>query len=407
MKCSKKLFCKEGIINNIGNYIMSSIIIMHIISVILFKIKGYQIIKNMIDNIVKKNMSNNFQQNYEKNDNSINEKNAKNENIYNNKKKRIKFKRKAGKKKTNQSSGHLDIKNPLKKKKKHKVISNENKNISSQQIEKFNSKYNIHIFPKNSTNNLNLNFSNSNKNLEKIDKARSNQIKNFYNFNDYELNRLLYYEALKIDKRTFFGYYFSLLKEKHLLILAFFTNNDYNSKIIKIFLFFFTFSLYYTINALFFNYTTMNKIYEDNGSFNFLFQLPQIIYSALISSVICLIINYLALSQNDIVELKKEKYNINQKASSTLKCLIIKFFIFFILSFLFLIFFWYYISCFSAIYKNTQEHLIKDAIYSFIFSLLYPLLLYFLPGIFRITSLRAKNKNRQILYIFSQILQIF
>lgn len=151
----------------------------------------------------------------------------------------------------------------------------------------------------------------------------------------------------------------------------------------------------------------MNKIYEDNGSFNFLFQLPQIIYSALISSVICLIINYLALSQNDIVELKKEKYNINQKASSTLKCLIKKFFIFFILSFLFLIFFWYYISCFSAIYKNTQEHLIKDAIYSFIFSLLYPLLLYFLPGIFRITSLRAKNKNRQNLYIFSQILQIF
>ena len=40
------------------------------------------------------------------------------------------------------------------------------------------------------------------------------------NYNDYELNNLSYEEALKLDKRTFFQYYFSLLKKKHLIFLV-------------------------------------------------------------------------------------------------------------------------------------------------------------------------------------------
>ena len=56
---------------------------------------------------------------------------------------------------------------------------------------------------------------------------------------DKEINAFKYEEALKYDKRTYIQYYISLLKLKHLLIFCFITKNDYNSRIIKICLFFF------------------------------------------------------------------------------------------------------------------------------------------------------------------------
>ena len=98
-------------------------------------------------------------------------------------------------------------------------------------------------------------------------------------YNEEELNNLPYKLALKFDKRTYWEYYISLLKTKHIIIFTFCYNKDYNSKIIKIDLFFISFILSYTINALFYSDSTMHKIYEDQGSYNFVYQLPQIIYS--------------------------------------------------------------------------------------------------------------------------------
>ena len=53
IKCYKQLFDIEGLKNNIGNYTIGSIIIITLILSILFKIKGYNIIKNRIYEIIK------------------------------------------------------------------------------------------------------------------------------------------------------------------------------------------------------------------------------------------------------------------------------------------------------------------------------------------------------------------
>ena len=82
----------------------------------------------------------------------------------------------------------------------------------------------------------------------------------------------------------------------------------------------------------------------------------------------------------------------------------IKLIIFFVLIFLFLILFWYYLTCFCGVYKNTQTHLIKDTLLSFGLSLLYPFALNLLPGLFRIPSLN--NKNKECLYKISNIIQL-
>ena len=116
----------------------------------------------------------------------------------------------------------------------------------------------------------------------------------------------------------------------------------------------------------------------------------------------------LSLTYKDIIKLKKET-NINDfflKEREELKCLNFRAIWFFNISFIFLFFFWYYISCFCAIYKNTQYHLIKDTLFSFGLSMVYPLAIYFLPGILRIPSLRKKDNNK-CKYNISKVLQLF
>ena len=227
-------------------------------------------------------------------------------------------------------------------------------------------------------------------------------------YTDNELNSLEYKKALIQDNRTFTQYYISLLKKNHLLRFSFYCKNkDYNSPIIKMFLFFLFISVGFSINALFFNDDTMHKIYIDEGSFNIIFQLPQIIYSSLISNIINKIIDYSALSENNILEIKKveKKEDLDIKVKDTFRILKIKFDLFFIISFALLLMFMYYIICFCGIYENTQIHLIKDSLISFGLSLIYPFGTFLIPGIFRIPALRVKDRDKEYQYKFSNFIE--
>ena len=151
----------------------------------------------------------------------------------------------------------------------------------------------------------------------------------------------------------------------------------------------------------------MHKIYQDKGAFNFLYQIPQILYSTLISRFIDSLIKNFSLSQDILVGLKQEirRNNIERKSKKLLFVLKIKFSLFFVLTFIFLIFCWYYITCFCGIYINTQIHLFKDSIISVITSLFIPFVLYLVSGIFRIASLNVRKPTRSCLYKFSIILE--
>ena len=227
-----------------------------------------------------------------------------------------------------------------------------------------------------------------------------------YTKTDRELNNLQYKDALKYDNRTFFEYYVSLIRSKHLLFFSFYPRFDFNSRILKMYLFFFNFTTYFFVNSLFFTDKTMGKINIDRGSFNFIYNLPQIIYSTIISSIINEIIRILALTEMNFIEYrnKAKRENIFKVSNSYNSNLKIKFIIFFILNLLFLGLYWIYLSCFCAVYKNTQLYLIKDTLISFGTSLIYPIAIYLLPGMFRIPSLR--KKNRRIMYGINKILQL-
>ena len=197
--------------------------------------------------------------------------------------------------KTNKKNSLLNITKPFKSNKKE-INKNQkfiiiNKNEDNNKTSKFSkNKKGIKRKKKKSkffTNNVLNTLRDSDRKLQqKQEDKKSPSKKESERYNSVELNSLIYEEALKFDKRSYTQYYISLLLTKHILIFTFFQLNDYNSQIIKIYIFFFTFTINFTTSAMFYSDNTMNKIYNDNGAFDFTYQLPQMLYSFLISSVL-------------------------------------------------------------------------------------------------------------------------
>ena len=293
---------------------------------------------------------------------------------------------------------------------------NYNQKKKKRKLNKNNSIQNSHIskkpLNKNSKKNLNKNKgnikdktnedSNSLYVLNQENKgSKKEQKKKEIKLNNSELNDLKYEEAKIKDKRTCSEYYISLLKINH-GILFIFNSDDFNLKINKLSIFIFDLSSLITVNAIFFTDKTMHKIYTDEGSYNFIYQLPQTIYSALISGILTAFIRFLGFSEKDVLELKKgDIKDINKRENEIISRLKLKFVLFYVINFILLITFWYYISCFCGIYKNTQIHLFNDSFLSFVTSLITPFIKYLFPAVIRIYALKRKKK---CIYRFSSVL---
>ena len=413
LKCYDTVFKLVNIKSNIGFYIHSGIILLYFITLLIFSFSGYPTLKKTIDMVInakeqefkyedtKKNIE---KLRISKDNNSINSHSKNIQNKNKSKKKSNKKNKSSPQKKLRQINLTSEIKDNNNKSINFLSIK-KNKRKNKKGINNIPSSVNQRILTNNNNNYL---YYDNNTIFDNKKNKIINQFKKVLERNDLEINSLPYEEALINDKRTFIQYYLSLLRANHLLIFAFYKNDeDYNSRIIKIFLFFFFFSVHLTVNALFFTDKTIHKIYLDEGTFNFIYQIPQIIYSALISGFINAIIKYLSLSQKIIIEIKQEKNNKNYevKKGKLIKILKIKFTFFFIITFINLGFFIYFISCFCGIYVNTQIYLIEDTVFSFGTSFLTPFVINLIPCSLRICALRYKKKNKNCIYKLSQLLE--
>ena len=470
LKCYKLVFSEEGQQNNIGSYILSGIFYLFIILMIVYIFNDHKKINTYIQNILRLKINSiNFNKKgtecWEKRSNNkelikkkINDKNKKNSNNdKSNKNNQNKKNNNDKNNKNNKKNKNNNNKNANENNNKNKGKKNENKITINKKEKSMRISERISLKRRNKTNNFppkrkptsiiyrstskktleecvssrqirsknNLlllkekNSINESKNLlkdSKLQKKNNTVVFNKINdskkknrdLNDEELNSLDYEFAIIIDKRTYFQYYFSLVKKKHLIIFAFLPANDYNLVVIKIALFLLSFSLYFTVNGFFFSDSTMNKINEEKGAFDIIIQIPLILYSSVISAVINVILKQLSLSERQILAIKQEKnYKVALKKSNQIRKYIkIKLAVFFILSILLILFFWYFISAFCAVYKNTQMILIKDTLISFGLSMLYPFGLNLIPGMFRIPALRATKKDKICLYKFSGLVAL-
>ena len=200
MKCFKNVFNKS-LIKNYGFFILAFVILFYFVCLFIFIFKSYQKIIVDINDIVSalKNLNKKFKKVLGKKKRKRRNKNIKSKELKLNDIKEIKLKENNGNEINNQIT--LNIKND---------------------------------------NTLNNNF------------VGNDSKKNILDYKDFELNLLEYSDFVKLDKRSYSQFYISLLKNNHPLFFSFLPNKDYNSLIIKIFLFFFSFIFNLVFNSLFF-----------------------------------------------------------------------------------------------------------------------------------------------------------
>ena len=399
----------KKLITNSGFIILTIILGIYIIIFIIFCSKGKRNLEKKIDEVIY----NKFDKEEKKKVKKKEKKKEKKE-----KKKKIKHKIKDDNAKIEGCSDGLDqvmgngmVKKLKKRKKRNSKLSNAHKKNSI--TGKSSKNYFVNVIPgeKNNLNLINNNFdmsvkykltTNINNNNAQIEDKPNHE-------NDYEMNNLDYIQALKYDDRPCCDYYCSLLKNKQLFLFTFCSFNDYNSGIVKKFIFFLSFAIHYTISALFFNDDNMHQIYEDKGKYNISYQMPKIIISAVSSNVFLrIMLETLILTDRNVLQVKRQftRQLAENEKEKVLKCINIKFAIFFILNFVLLVLFWFYLVSFSGTYENTQIHLIENTFIGFAFSLLYPFFWNIIPSALRMCALGTKKPERRCLYIASKICQL-
>jgi hypothetical protein len=240
-----------------------------------------------------------------------------------------------------------------------------------------------------------------------ISRRRSSQI---FLFDNDDLNELPFDEARIFDKRHFCNYYCFMIQISNIIINTFCRCNDFNLFSIKVGLLLFLFPLNLTFNAFFFTskeiqYFYANKITDISINWK---NLTRSLISSIISSIILVFLKLICLSHHSIRKIKKE-INIDsakKKSKEILKCKKFRITLYYLFSLIFLLIFGFYVSCFCAIFENTQLLLIQSMATSWFLSLFYPFLICFFTSIFRISSLHCGKRGISCCYSINKLLQL-
>jgi hypothetical protein len=227
------------------------------------------------------------------------------------------------------------------------------------------------------------------------------------NLDSYELNNLEYNEAINLDKRNFLMIYWSLLKRQHPILFTFCVKNDHNIILIKFSRFIFSLCTDMALNAFFFSDQTMHKMYLNYGKYNFVQQIPQILYSAIFSQIIDTFLCYLSLTDKYYYQIKKMNIKSRILLIKIIKVIRIKTYFFFVFTGIMFVFYWYIITCFCEIYANTQIAFIKDSFLSFGLGNSYPFALYLFPTILRLIALKFCEGKLSFIYKMSDVIPFF
>ena len=404
MICYNLVFNWEIFQHNSGSIISLIFFLIYLGFIVYYAFRGTEPIQLEISKIVfKENKSENDS---DKNDNDINRANVK------------------GKNKKKRKNKKVKIKNPPKKDKSRKINNgitivkdSDTKLSSSLNFSKKTCDEKLMTNPGKSKND---NFKNKiNKDLIYTEgailnkKGEKTKIKKeeeaIPDLDNFELNNLEYVDAVKFDKRPFLTTYWSVLMREHIVLFTFLSWNDYNIFYIKIERFLVLICTQMAMNGLFFSDESMHKANNDDN-YNFVQQLPKIIFSLIATHIIEVVLCFLSMTDTTyykIKKLSKDKQN-DEKIINEIKCMKRKLIGFYVFTFLLFLFYWYFISAFCAVYQNTQKTFILDSFISIVVQFIDPFFIYCFTTLLRYISLtKCANKNMECLYKTSDLIPIF
>ena len=236
---------------------------------------------------------------------------------------------------------------------------------------------------------------------------------------NYCLNCEDYDEAINYEQRSFCRIFFIYLISKENVLNIIFYNPPLELKPMRLCIFIFNFACDFALNALFYLSDNISDKYHYTGAYRELYALINNLAISFASTIVTIILLYffesLTQSSNKIETLFREQenllkndknykvsnntiYEIKNKIEKIIKCLKIKIILFLIFEALFMLFFFYYVTAFCQVYKNTQVSWLLDCISSYAMSLIITLALSYLASVFYKLSIQYKIK---ILYKMS------
>ena len=415
VKCYKDLFNPKYIISNLGFYLFLLFLIFQIILTIIYYRHSlfsftkyvhdltesfyYYLLSKKIN--VPNNMISIFDDKTLKN-NPVRRKRKKIHNQDNNNIVRVKKKAK-----TNLEKGNTrTIKH---KKKLTHVIKNSISNaiMSNEPILDYSPKN-----YKNSVNALHINsklsskFSISNEfNLEKnkniLNTSKNENMNNMESYLETDLNNMDFDDAVKKDKRSFCQFFSEKVKINQVILNTFCIIDRLRPRTIKIMLFLLEIDLYLFVNGLFFNEEYVSEVFHSKKPEKFFTFIPRSInrffYTTLVGVIIGYIIDLFFVEDYKIKSIfKREKDNtviLKYEITQLLKSVQNNNKYFIILSFIIIIFTWYYAFCFCNIYPHMRFEWIKSSLIIIILMQIVSIFSCLLETIFRFISIKCKNEK--------------
>ena len=241
---------------------------------------------------------------------------------------------------------------------------------------------------------------------ENLDEKKKEFFKEYFPISpdDMEINDAIFY-----DKRTFCEYLVECLKKEQTITYTFTAHDDLIPRTIKIINFTLNLINIFVTNGLFFNESAISDLFEANENENFFsfFQrsYEAIIYDNIIVTIFEDLVDLFLIQENNLKDiLKREKYDkniINQKINKFIKYVQIRNIAFIIISFMILLFSFFYLLCFNYVYPYSQIEWIKSSIAVVIIKQILSILTCFTKTCLRFLSFKCKIEK---LYKLSQAL---
>ena len=206
---------------------------------------------------------------------------------------------------------------------------------------------------------------------------------------DYFLDNFTYEEALIYDKRSLWKLYLICLYSKENFLSTFFLVTPLELKPIKLISFMFSYSSDLALNTLFYFSGNISDKYNYKGDnafwFNLMNNLTISIISFIIGFVIIALLQTFIDSKDNIEDVfreeeKKLKSNKNMQVNNKTKVKMLekiykinkklkyKLYIYIVIEFLIMLFFFYFVTAFCEVYKDTQISWLSDSLTSFLIS---------------------------------------
>lgn len=180
-------------------------------------------------------------------------------------------------------------------------------------------------------------------------------------YNEKEINELDYEEAIIYDKRHYCRIFWYKLKEKQILVNAFFSKDPLKPLSIKLLVIIFSFSCYFVINGFLYNEEYVSTKLKSEGNKSFLEyisdSIERILYTSIVGGVISFIIGILFNTDkkiNSVINKNKNQLFLKGQIAKIYRCNTIRIICFIIIQFILMVLFIIYIFCFCFVYQNNK-----------------------------------------------------